>query len=371
MKVTFKKSALLSACQSVASVVPTRTPKPILRNIKVVAIDGAATLLGTDMEVGIRHKVAVVAIDQSGEVLLPKDRLLSILSEMTGENVTIESRDSQTVVKGDRASFKLGSENPAEFPDVAEFSEADSVRIKSELFRQMIRRTAIAADVTSTRYALGGVLFEVKPHGKGHKLTLVATDTKRLSTMSGDCEVTGDTTGGDLVVPVKAIQVLDRSVCDEEPDIRVSLKPNSATFQSGDVTVYSRLVEGRFPRWRDVIPTKKNHVVTMTSKSALSAVRQAMILTAEESRGVTFKFTPNLLTLSSRTADVGESVIEHPVGYDGAELSITFDPRYVQDCLKVLSDEMPVTCELINDDSPAVWKTEDGFTYLTMPMSNQ
>src|SRR5262245_42229380 len=162
MKISCSRGALATAFQTVSGVVPTRTPKPILQNVKLEATKGQAVLIGTDQEVGIRYRLAEADVQTPGEVLLPTNRVLAILREMPGETVSIEGTGSGTWVRGERAEYKLGSESPAEFPAVAEFGEQSHYTISAGQLKQMIRRTIFATDTESTRYALGGVLVELK-----------------------------------------------------------------------------------------------------------------------------------------------------------------------------------------------------------------
>src|SRR5205807_2143267 len=122
-------------------------------------------------------------------------------------------------------------------------------------------------------------------------------------------------------------------------------------------------------KYQDVIPTNSGTSIELVVGPFYAAVRQAQIVTSEESRGVDFEFAPGLMTLSSRAAEIGESKVELPIGYDGAPLVITFDPRYVADFLRVLESEQPVRLELTDSESAAVFRTEDGYTYIVMPLS--
>jgi DNA polymerase-3 subunit beta len=139
--------------------------------------------------------------------------------------------------------------------------------------------------------------------------------------------------------------------------------------KTANSTIYSRLVEGRFPRYQDVIPSSSSISVDLTTGPFYSAVRQAQIVTSEESRGVDFTFSNGLLTLKSASAEVGESKVELPISYDAADLTITFDPRYVAEFLRVLEPERSIKLELTDGESAAVLRTEDGYLYIIMPLS--
>jgi len=155
-----------------------------------------------------------------------------------------------------------------------------------------------------------------------------------------------------------------------DAEIHLAARPNEVLVKTPRTTIYSRLVEGRFPKWRDVFPQRTGAArLEITVGPLYSAVRQAAIVTSEESRGVDFIFEGGSLVLSGRTAEVGQSRIEFPVAYDGPKLAITLDPRYVIDFLKVLDPERIFALELKDSESAAVCSTDDGYGYVIMPLA--
>jgi len=367
MRLTCQRGALAAALQTVGGVVPTRTPKPILQNVKLQSKEGEAIITGTDQEVGIRYRIREADVQKPGEILLPAQRTLAILREMQGETVVIEAKGDAILVRGDRAEYSLASADPAEFPTVTEFDEKSYFTISARQLKQMIRRTIFATDTESTRYALGGVLVELTNEG----ITLAATDTRRLAVVRGQCEAHGSPAGDNAipVVPSKAMSLIERSLVNDEETVSLVIRGNDALIKTEATTIYSRLVEGRFPRYRDVIPTQSKVSIDLVAGAFHAAVRQAQIVTNEESRGVDFNFASGMLTLKSIAAEIGESKVELPIAYEGAELPITFDPRYVADFLKVLEPEQQVKLDLIDSESAAVLRTDDGYTYIIMPLS--
>jgi DNA polymerase III subunit beta len=372
MKIVCQRAALTTAFQTVGAVIPTRTPKEILKNLKLEAhrTDSGqqeVVLVGTDSEVGIRYKLLESEVQSAGEVLLSASRVTAILREMQGDSVTIETTDGGTLVSGARAEYKLGSENPAEFPIVAEFPEQAGFTIGAAQLRQMIKRTIFATDTESSRYALGGVLVEMK----GESLVMAATDTRRLAVVRGQCAALGKDTGDNAlpIVPAKALSLVERSLTDETGSVSVVVRGNDVLFKGGAAMIYSRLVEGRFPRYQDVIPSKSSISVDLVTGSFYAAVRQSQIVTSEESRGVEFSFGAGVLTMISRAPDVGESKVDLPISYDGPSVAITFDPHFVADFLRVLEPEQPIRLEMTDAENAAVFRTEDGYTYIVMPLT--
>jgi len=367
MKITFDRERVLHAFQSTASVVNTRSPKAILKNVKLDA-DGGLVLSATDMEVGIRIELGEIEVEAGGSVLVPVDRFGSILRESTDEKLRIETTDKGLSVRGDRSRFSLPSENPEEFPVVADFKEEKFHEIPIRLFREMIRRTLFATDTESSRYALGGVLLELEED----KMTAVGTDGRRLAKMEGPARAVGGHGSGDTmtIVPTRAMQLIERTTSDGDTEVQIAARGNDVLVKTPNTTIYSRLVEGRFPKWRDVFPKRTDAVqIEMTVGPLYSALRQAAVVVSEDSRGVDFKFGAGTLTLSASTADVGQSEVELPIPYDGKEIIVTLDHRYVADFLKVLDPERTFTFEIESPDAAALCSTDDGYGYVIMPLA--
>ncbi len=369
MKLHCHRPSLVAALQVVSGVVPSRTTKDVLKNIKLQVEDGRATLIGTDQEVGIRYEIPGVETDSVGEALLPTQRVMSIVREFVDESIEIEVDDRTLWIRSGSSEFQLASEDPAEFPTVPGFDEQSYLKIGGNELREMIHRTEFATDVESTRYALGGVLLDHDP--KKQTLTLAATDSRRLAVVSGPCqfEGTAESSRRAPVIPAKAMKLIERSLGDENEEVLIAIHDNDAVIKSNRGTIYCRLVEGRFPDYKGVIPAESKQRVDLLVGTFHTAVRQAQIVTNEESRGVDFCFADGKMTLNSRAADIGASRVELPIAYDGEQLIVQFDPRYVADFLRVLSPEQQIELSLIDDESPAVFRTQDGYTYVVMPLS--
>lgn len=366
MRIRCQRAQLAAGLQNVGGVVPARTPKEILKNVKLQVSDGKATLIATDQEVGIRYDLPEFEADGGGDVLLPMQRLAAILREVSEDVVQIETSDDALRVKCGHSDFRLSVSDPAEFPDVPGFTDAEYFTTPAAAFKQGIQRTLFAADVESTRYALGGVLLDFNDQG----LTLAATDSRRLAVCPVACSVQGGASAGiQPVVPSKAMSMIERSLSGGEEDVRIAVHAHDVVVQSGPATIYARLVQGRFPRYQDVVPRDSSVQIELVVGPLHSAVRQAMIVTNDESRGVDFRFHDGTLTLESQAADVGTSKIELPVAYDGAELLVTFDPRFVAEFLRVLEPSAAVSLNLNDPNSAAVFRADGNYTYVVMPLA--
>jgi len=203
-------------------------------------------------------------------------------------------------------------------------------------------------------------------------VTMVGTDGRRLARMSAPAEAENGAQNppGSPVVPVKALKLIERNLDDDDPPVHVAIQgTTSVLIRTERAVIYSRLVEGRFPRYQDVFPANVDVKIRLEAGPLRLAVEQASIVTSDESRGVDFKFGDGFLRLSSQAADIGSSQIELPIAYDGKAVEISFDPRYLSDALKTLDDAAVVTAELIDARNAAVFKTDDGYTYVVMPLT--
>jgi DNA polymerase-3 subunit beta len=369
MKVTCVRESLLHAFQTAATIAPARSPKPILQNIKIEAQPDETILMATDMELGIRIAASDVEVETPGSAVLPVSRFGSLLRENSDEKLSISADGQGIHVKGERSEFNLPAHNPEEFPNVEVFQEEAYFEAPATLIKELIRRTLFATDTESSRYALGGVLLEFEDG----KITAVGTDGRRLAKMEGAVSAVGGYTGSDsmTIVPSKSMQLIDRALInDTEAMVQIVDRPNDILIRSENATIYSRLVDGRFPKWRDVIPSGRGGVtIELTVGPIFSALRQASIVSSDESRGINFCFGKGSLVLSGQTADVGQSRVELPISYEGDEIVLSLDHRYLQDFLKVMGADKTFALNVSDGDSAALCTTEDGYSYVLMPLA--
>jgi DNA polymerase-3 subunit beta len=368
MKFTCERDKILAAFQTAATVAPSRSPKPILQNVKLVVGPQQAEMLATDMEIAIRLEVPGIQVEQPGSAVLPVARFGSILRESTDAKLLVEADAQGTMVRGERSEFKLPGENPDAFPQLVGFTDESYREVSVRLLKELIRRTLFATDTESSRYALGGVLLEFA----ADKITAVGTDGRRLAKMEGPCRTVGSCEGDDqlTIVPARSMQLIERALSDPDGEVRIAAHANDIVLQSSRATIYSRLVEGRFPKWRDVFPVRREAVrIEMAVGPLYSGLRQAAIVASDESRGIDFAFGNGSLILSGVTAEVGQSRVEMPIPYDGSTIVVTLDHRYVGDFLRVLDPEKVITFEIENADAAALLSTDDGYGYVVMPLA--
>ncbi|MHC5542627.1 DNA polymerase III subunit beta, partial [Singulisphaera rosea] len=301
--VMLDRAAFHDALGAVAAAIPSRTPKPILQSVYLkIDPEKGTELMATDLEVGIRHRVLGVKSDEPLDLVLPTRHLQSILSASRDKEVeiTVEDETPGAVIRGARWRFTLSTEDPGLYPQVKDFEETNYHIIVAADFQKMIRRTIVACDAASTRYALGGTYFEATRTG----VSLVGADGRRLAIQKAPAEIEGTgaavSEGGGAVLPMKALKLVDRILGDasSEPPVHLAIVtqggssvPMGMVVRTERAVIHSPLVQGRFPRYVDAIPTDVKSTADVTVGELRGAVEQAVIATnGKESRGVDFVF---------------------------------------------------------------------------------
>ncbi len=366
MKAVCDRAGLNAAFQMVQSVVNPRSPKPALQCVRISATKKQMQLLATDLEVGVRCTLAEgMQINEPGDILVPADRMGAILKELDAENVTLASEERNTTVTTEDSSFTLMGEDPSDYPEVPDFKKNGSAQVAAEKLQTMIRQTVFATAREAARYALNGVLWELR----GKNIRLIATDGHRLAVGKGECKGDGGAGQVSAIVPTKAMHLIERSI-DDTDTVELQLGEKELLVRAGPVVVYSRLIEGHFPKYEDVIPKDCDKRAQLSRAGFLSAVRRAGLLTNEESRGVRMTFSKDQLVLSSQAPEMGQARITTPVKFTGAEgeFEIAFNPLFVSDVLKVIeSDE--ITLQMKSTNKPGLIREGQSYEHVIMPVN--
>lgn len=363
MKVIAQTAALQEALALAGSIVATRTPKPVLQCVKLIAANDTLTVLSTDLEAGCRYQVTAVQVEAEGEALLQADRFGGIVRESSDEESLILETEKETChIRGVGSHFKIFGYDPGEYPAVAEFPQQADFQIAASTLGSMISRTLFAAAKAHSHYAISGVLWEAS----GNKLQLVATDGHRLAQARGPL-AKSIKTGVTAIVPAKLMGLIQRIAVDGEETLSVKIQENQILIRTARAVLASSLVQGNFPKYADVIPRETGCKATISTALLEHRVRQAALLTYEESRGVKLSFSGDTLTLSSQAPEAGEAEVTCPITYEDKDLTIAFNPTFLLDVLRVAgSDE--VSFEMSEANKPAMIKSGGDFLYVIMPV---
>ena len=365
MKFQCDTKELYSALQIVSSVIPSKSPREILQNVLIEAKDNSVRLAGTDLEVAVRYVVPDVKVESEGVILAEASKLTQILREAGEGTIVFNAENLQEfTVSYEGANYELKGFDPEEYPDVPSL-EGDCVEMDGPTLADMIGHTSFAAARESMRFAINGVLFVVKDG----TVQMVGTDGHRLAWMKKKMEIAEDVSFRGIL-PLKALDVIMRLVQDAEEPVKMKLEESFIMLQSGRGFVGSKLVEGSYPNYEDVVPRENDKIITIDTESLMSAVRQAAILTSEESKAVRASFEKEKMILTARIPERGGAKIERKVNYTGSAIKVGFNPEYIIDVLKVTSDS-EIRIEMKDKDKPVLFKSSEDYLYVVMPVSTE
>ncbi len=361
MKIQIDKENLLSGIQVVQNVVTPKMTLPILSNILLEAHKGNLHMVATDLDIGISCHVNAGSIEEEGAITVPANRFSDIIRELPAGNITIVARKNNMVtVDCQNCQFKLMGLPKEEFPKLPEFKDKEVVAIEQSLLKKAFNLTSFAVSHEETRYILNGTLYKIKDE----TLTVVATDGRRLALSQQKLSGVKNREM-QMIIPFKTIQELNRNLKDEG-EVSFASDSNQVLFDLNGIIIISRLIEGEFPDWQQVIPPAAENKIKVKREIFLSAIKRAALLSTLDYQAVKLEVFKNKLVISKATPDVGESREEIPAEYSGKELAIGFNPTYIMDVLKNLEDET-INFEITETDKPGVIRS-DGYTYIVLPM---
>lgn len=367
MKAVFQRESLRDAVNLVSGAVAGTDVKPVLQHMKVSIDDSRCTLEATNLELGIRTELRGIKAEMFGQALIPVNRFSAILREASGDDVTVEADDEKARVFAGFAEFEMATANVSEFPDFTGFKDAGHFAMKAGDVKLMINRTQFAAASENPRYAMNGVLFEFE---KG-VARFIATDGRRLAVCKASAISAGakDTTAGAThVVPRAAVTLLTKTLTEPNEEVRIQLTPNDILFRTERTTIYSRLVEGRYPAWREVIPKKTTTQLKVSAGAIHAAVRQAAIMADDESKAVKWSVAKGTVRMQSRSSATGQSKVDLRVEQDGKDMQISFDPAFLNAMFRVVDSDQALTIDL-QEATPAIFRAGDDYQYVVMPLA--
>jgi DNA polymerase-3 subunit beta len=361
MRFSVSKDIFLSGLQTVQNVVSSRSTLPILSNVRIEASEGQLRFTTTDLDVGITS-VVEAQVEKAGGTTLPVKKLSSIIRELPSGEVHVEV-DSKNIasIRCGQTFFRIHGLPEDEFPALPQFENAKVFTLKQSDIKDALRKTSYAISNDETRYVLNGILFSFKDA----RLTMVATDGRRLALIDMEVEFP-QSDEVEVIVPTKCVNELTRLVS-ESGEVRMMVGQNQIAFDAGGSRLVSKLVDGNYPNYRQVIPSEVSERVTLERALFLSAVQRVSLLASEKSNSVKLILTKNNLEIVAVTPDIGEARESIPMSYKGKDISIAFNPEYLMAPLKALPND-EVYLDLIDEMSPGVIKIQSPFLYVLMPM---
>ena len=365
MKFTITRERLQEGLVAVAASVPTKTTLPVLANILVEASADGVRLSGTDLDIAV-STVVPAEIDEAGAVTLPAKKLVEIVRELPSAAIRVTAAGEQRVhLECGRAKFKLLGIPKEEFPSFPPVDFTDAWTVTSSDIQKLINHVAFAASTEESRPILNGVLWELRPE----RMRMVATNGHRLSRM--DVPVASGSASTDLIVPPKALEQV-RRLFGPSDELEIARSDNHLGFRSGTTVVFTRLIEGPYPNYEQVIPKENDKAVVVEKQTLQAALRRVGVVASDQTHRVRLLFDGDVLRFSVNTPDLGEAQDEITVTYGGESLEIGFNANYLLDILKFMpTDEVRLTFkapERAATIEPVGWDDPADYMCLVMPL---
>jgi len=368
MKLKTEKDAIHKALQNIQGIVDRKTTMPILSHFLLKA-DKDVSLVATDLDIALQGPVNAEIVEK-GSLCIPARKLFEIVREVEGD-ILLESQENNWLkVTSGKSTFKLMGCPEEEYPTLPEVSRTDELTINANTLKDMIEKTVYATGESDTRYTLNGILMHFIPKKKTVELRLVGTDGHRLSLIEKtiDGKVSEEKR---LILPKKAANELRRLLdgIREDRDVTIYLNKNHMFFIIDEIILTSRLIEGTYPNYEQVIPKDNEKKVILEKTTFLKALRRALIMSRERTNAVRFDLEPGKITLISINPDIGEAREEIAAQYKGEQISVGYNARYLIDALQAMDSES-VRMELQEPLSPTllVETEETGYKCVIMPM---
>ena len=372
MKFKINQDHFSNGLQQVLNVVASRSTMPILSNVLIEAEEGHISLTTTNLDLGIRCRIKAEVTD-TGSITLPVRKLATIVKELPVNDVFLEtSEKNQAKITSGGSLFKIMGINSEEFPPLPTFENRKVFELTQDEIVNMLKSVSYAQSTDENRYILNGVYFKFADE----KLTLVATDGRRLGLTGLDLEVSEENTGS-LILPAKTVAELERLMGKGEK-VNIAFNDRQAAFEIGldeagdsglvdHLYLVSKIVEGNYPNYRQVIPKETEHRVKIERELMLECVHRAALVTSDKSNSVKIKVSKNLLEISGQSSEYGESHESMAIAYDGPEVQVAFNPQFLMEPLKALNKD-EVFFEFKDELSPGLFKTLDNFICVIMPL---
>ncbi|MFH1783592.1 MAG: DNA polymerase III subunit beta [bacterium] len=354
MKVTCTKSELSKGVQTVQTAITGKGGLPILSNILLEADSTSQNklkLVSTDLEVGIKCIIAA-DVARKGAVTVPAKKFGDIVRELPDKEIQIEvSKENKIIITCDKIVFRVVGLPKDEFPILPEFKHENIFSVKQGVLKDIIRKTIFAISTDETRYVLNGLYLQTT----NNKIEVVSTDGRRLSyIVAGPLPKSGKKLN--VIIPAKAINELNR-ILGREGDVKISFSENQISFELDNILLVSRLIEGRFPNYEQVIPKGCPIKLQLKTQELLDAVKRISLLAPEKAESIKITISNDKMMISAISQGVGEAEEEVGVSYKGDSFELAYNPRYIGDVLKNIDTEM-VKLEFTDSASPAIIRPE-------------
>ena len=366
MRFTISREKLQEGLTAVTATIPAKTTLPVLANILVETTERGIRLSGTDLDIAVSTEVAA-DIEAPGAITIPAKKLSEIARELPPSPVKIAAAGEQRVTLDcGRSHFKILGLPKDEFPSFPAVRFNESWRIRSGELQKLISHTSFAVSTEESRPILNGVLWELRPE----MMRMVATNGHRLAKMELAIK-TAAAPSSDLIVPPKALEQV-RRLFPQDEELEIARGENHLGFRSPFTSVFTRLIEGPYPPYDQVIPRDNNRIAIADRAALMSALRRMSVIASDQTHRIRLSFNAALVRFSVQTPDLGEATDELPIRFTGDPLDIGFNANYLLEILRYIpTEEVKLTFkapERAATLEPEGWSDPASYLCLVMPL---
>ena len=365
MKLSIKRENFIQAIQKVINIIGNRSTLPVLANILLEAKDNTLTLTSTDLEIRITNSIEA-NVQREGKTTIPAKKLAALVSRFLADDVNLDCNEKHhTQITCGTSEFKLLGLSDEDFPTAADFPSTSHIKFKEVDFKKMLDRISYAVSLDDTRKVLHGILCSIKEN----TVTVVATDGKRLALVE---KVPEEFKGeeGDTIIPLKAANEVKRILDNKDGIVNVEFGEKQASFRTDKVCLTTKLIEGNYPNYRQVIPVGFNKELDVPAAILLAKLELVSLALADDSSYIILNFEDGKLNLQASSANIGEGSDYLDIDYNETPINISFNPNFLAEPLKHC-DTDKVKIKLNDGFSPVAVEAADGFLYVIMPMRNR
>ncbi|MDR3274350.1 MAG: DNA polymerase III subunit beta [Puniceicoccales bacterium] len=370
MKFSIEKTVFVSGLQQGINVVSTKLTMPILSNVLIEAAGGEVAFTTTNLDLGVRCKVKA-NVEAEGSITLPAKKLATIIRSLPSETVNFELNGLRAHISSGGSNFEIMGLLAKDFPALPDCLEDNKCVIPQGEFLRLLRNVSYAQSRDENRYILNGVYFSLE----NGSFMVVATDGRRLSMMTKMLD--GNVSSAGIIVPSKTIAEIERllgqgesmwfAFNERQVVFSIAVRDDEKSGLIGDISVVSKVIDGNYPNFKQVIPQVTENRVKLDRQLTLDCIQRVALVASESKNSIKMRFADNSLELSAASVEYGEAHEKIAIQYDGNSVEIAFNPIFLSDPLRVLVQD-EVFFEFKNEMSPGVFRTLDSFLCVVMPL---
>jgi DNA polymerase III subunit beta len=351
------------------SVVEKKGTMPILLNVLIEAQETGIAITATDLEIGLKgiHPAEVM---KTGKTTISAKKLYEVIKELPEKSISLRLKENHWVeIKSGKSTFTVMGLSADSFPSLPLYEEEGFISVETKILKEMVEKTLFAVSTDESRYNLTGVFFVRKEGETERELRMVATDGYRLSMIDRSFGKEMEELKNGVLLPKKGLVEMNKLLEEDGEEVSIKLKGNNFIVKKEKVVLIMRLLDAEFPDYRQVIPPQTKRHIKMKRSQIMESLKRVSILSSEKTRGVKFQFSPDILELSSYNPEFGEAKEEIAIDYQGENLTVGFNSRFVLEVLNIIKNE-EVVFDIEDSGSPAIIRPaeDEKHTCVIMPM---